>query len=515
MGFNRGQPLQSAKRNCPSARAHPSVISDYIDNERARNRFLGPIPPTHLPHVHVSKFGVIPKGHTPGKWRLITDLSSPRGLSINDGIDPVMCSLSYVTVDQVATVAASLGRGSLLAKIDIESAYRIVPVHPHDRPLLGVRWNNEVFVDAMLPFGLRSAPKIFTAVADALQWVIQRRGVTFIWHYIDDFIMCGPPASSVCAGSLQTTISVCAELGMPVAEHKTAGPATCLVVLGIEIDTMAGQLRLPLDKLQRLKALLSSWQHKKYCFRKELESLVGLLNHACKVIRPGRSFLRRMIDLLHRADEGMAPCPQHHIRLNEGFRSDLYWWMSFCTGWNGTSFWPRLAAPGQAVASDASGSWGCAAYWHPFWFQIRWSPRSDHLPIAVKELLPILVAAATWGSQWAGLSIQCYCDNQAVVDVIRSRSSPHKHMMHLLRCLFFYEAFYHFSLVCSHIPGKMNELADDLSRDRYPSFQSKVQGACPRPSRVSQPLIDLLLDPKLDWLSLSWRQRFTSTVNMV
>ena len=83
-----------------------------------------------------------------------TDLSSPKGFSVNDDINPAFCSLAYITVDQIAAVAASLGKGALLAKMDIESAYRIVPVHPEDRALLGVRWKGAVYVDAMLPFGL-------------------------------------------------------------------------------------------------------------------------------------------------------------------------------------------------------------------------------------------------------------------------------------------------------------------------------------------------------------------------
>ena len=87
---------------------------------------------------------------------------------MNDGIDSPLCSLAYTTVDQVAELVVELGKHTLLAKVDIESAYRLVPVHPHDRPLQAVKWGGKSYVDPMLPFGLRSAPKIFNAVADAL-----------------------------------------------------------------------------------------------------------------------------------------------------------------------------------------------------------------------------------------------------------------------------------------------------------------------------------------------------------
>ena len=100
---------------------------------------LGPFPnASALPPIHINRFGVIPKGHNTGKWRLITDFSFPPSQSINDGIDPSLCSLSYISVDQVADIATQYGRGVLLAKVDIESPYSLIPVHPQDHPLLAV-----------------------------------------------------------------------------------------------------------------------------------------------------------------------------------------------------------------------------------------------------------------------------------------------------------------------------------------------------------------------------------------
>ena len=64
----------------------------------------------------------------------------------------------------------------------------MIPVHPHDQHLLGVRWNDSYYVDRMLPFGLLSAPKIFSVVADALQWMLSQRGISNLLHYLDDFI---------------------------------------------------------------------------------------------------------------------------------------------------------------------------------------------------------------------------------------------------------------------------------------------------------------------------------------
>ena len=128
-----------------------------------------------------------------------------------------------------------------------------------------------------------------------------------------------------CKQALATLDGMCTQLGIPIAEHKRDGPTTCLTFLGIEVDTITSQLCLPADKLCRLQTLLTDWGDRKVC--QELESLVGLLNHVCKVIRCGCFFLRRMLDLLHGVPMHCL-CP-HSIRLNRAFRLDLAWWHSF------------------------------------------------------------------------------------------------------------------------------------------------------------------------------------------
>ena len=154
-----------------------------------------------------------------------------------------------------------------------------------------------MYIDTALPFGLRSAPKIFNAVADGLTWILHSGGVRFVLHYLDDFLIAGPPASKECDQALRATLQICEELGIPIAEEKVEGPGTCLTFLGIDIDTERWQLRLLGEKLQRVRILVSSWRRKKGCTKRELLSLIGMLQHASKVVHPGHSFLYRMIDL--------------------------------------------------------------------------------------------------------------------------------------------------------------------------------------------------------------------------
>ena len=334
--------------------------------------------------LHISRIGVIPKPHQPGKWRLITDLSSPKGGSVNDGVFPGLCSVSYASVDDAVRCVMSLGKGALLAKFDIASAYRVIPVHPEDRRLLGMRWRGELLAERALPFGLRSAPKLFTAVADALLWIMGRHGVSHALHYLDDFLILGPPNSSGCSRSLEISLELCRVLGVPIAEHKLEGPAPVLSFLGIELDTTSSTLRLPPEKLGRLKSVVTSWQLRKCCRKRELLSLIGQLQHACRVVRAGRTFLRRMIDL------SVVPKElDQWVRLNSAFRSDLHWWVVFLEDWNGVGLCSSVLQrpPSATVTSDASGRWGCGAFTHSGeWFQFQWHKAWEHVHITVKEL---------------------------------------------------------------------------------------------------------------------------------
>ena len=137
IGFS-GSKLQSTKKNLQSTVAQPKVVEDYIHHELALRRMSGSYPSSRCRDVHINRFGVIPKNHQPDKWRLITDLSYPPGGSVNDGISPALCSLSYVTIDHAILSILQSGRGIILAKIDIKSAFQLLPVHPADRHLLGM-----------------------------------------------------------------------------------------------------------------------------------------------------------------------------------------------------------------------------------------------------------------------------------------------------------------------------------------------------------------------------------------
>ena len=107
-----------------------------------------------------------------------------------------------------------------MAKLDLKSAYRMVLVRSADQHLLKIEWGRSVYSDCTLPFGLCSAPKLFTVVADKLAWEMSREGIIDVIRFLDVFFLR--------SSALHTALSLCEHLGFPVAPDKVEGPSTVL-----------------------------------------------------------------------------------------------------------------------------------------------------------------------------------------------------------------------------------------------------------------------------------------------
>ena len=173
--------------------------------------------------------------------------------------------------------------------MDIKSTFRLLLVHLADCHLLPMEWNRGIYIDTCLPFSLRSAPKLFKILADLFSWLLDQQGASPTIHYLDDFLMMGPAGNPTCFNNLNIMTDIAKYLGIPLAMEKLERPSHCLTFLGIVLDMQEKQARLPDDKLMRIKCQLSTWLHQKKATKMEVLSLVGLLQHASKIVRPGHS----------------------------------------------------------------------------------------------------------------------------------------------------------------------------------------------------------------------------------
>lgn len=307
-----------------------------------------------------------------------------------------------------------------------------------------MRWNNLIYVDGMLPFGLSSAPKVFNALADALEWIVAQEGVESIFHYLDDFAVVGKPDSLECQRALDILIHTCKQLGVPLAVDKQDGPTMIITFLGIIIDTLKQELRLPEDKLRRLLELHGGTVGAQEGMHPERTRISARDSPPRMQSNPLRAHL-------HKADSfppkhSKMPAPPHQAQqrnevrsgLVEGFCSPVEWYIA------------HNPSQQQGIFTNIRcfgtlGLWGMA--------QLKMVPAV----MESKELIPIIVATVIWGHMWKGGNVIARCDNIAVVAVLNSRYSKDTHLMQMLRCLFFVEAHHQFKIEAVHIRSRSPE----------------------------------------------------------
>lgn len=242
----RGNMSVGANKNLKSARDNPTHVTEAIKKEVDRGHTLGPFSSPPFPTLHVSPLGAVPKKD--GTYRLILNLSSPAGSSVNDGIDEDEFSVKYSSFDEAVELVRTQGKGAFMAKVDIKHAFRNCPVRIQDLPLLGMFWQGAYYIDTRLPFGSRSSPFIFTQFSNMLCWIIAFVcGIAGVIHYLDDFLLVAPNRQQ-CQSHMQIVLNLFSHLGVPVAMDKLVGPAAKLTYLGIEIDATNSIIRLPADR---------------------------------------------------------------------------------------------------------------------------------------------------------------------------------------------------------------------------------------------------------------------------
>ncbi|XP_063797403.1 uncharacterized protein LOC134958620 [Pseudophryne corroboree] len=417
-----GEVSVKALRNLQSARALPSVLREKVDKEVRMGRMEGPFSSPPVDDLIISPVGVVPK-KTPGAFRLIQHLSYPSGSSVNDAIPPAHCSVVYQSFDEALELVRSYGPGALMAKIDVESAFRLLPLHPDSFRFMGFRNGAEYFIDKCLPMGCSVSCSFFERFSTFLNWCVESSsGAHGVAHYLDDFLCVGPANSPRCSDLLFSIRALFYHFGVPMAEDKTEGPVSCLSFLGIEIDTVAGSCHLPQAKVAKLREVICQFVMSRKVTLRQAQSLLGLLNFACRVIPMGRVFCRK----LERATAGCAR-PHHFIRLSSEIKRDLAVWASFLEDFNGVRIWlaPTIDNARLQLFTDAAGSSGFGCYLVGSWCVASW-PEEWHRKGFTKDLLlleqfPIMVALEVWGDRLAHRSILFRCDNLGVVHAINNQ----------------------------------------------------------------------------------------------
>ena len=467
--------------NLVSAYQQPEVIDDTLKRECELGRILGPFESPPLPNFRTSGLGLVPKHD--GGWRTIYHLSAPLNSSVNNFINPDDYSLSYCSIDDAYAFINELGPGTLLSKIDLKDAFRLIPINPSDWNLLGIHWRGKFYVDTCLPFGLRSAPYLFNRLSQMIHWILTNNyEVQHLLYYLDDFLTAGPADSPVCSRNLNAMLTLCQNINAPVKTSKIEGPSTSITFLGIHLNTVTMEASITAERKESLLEELRDLHQQHKCTKRQLLSLIGKLSFSCKVLPSGRIFLRRLIDLSTTVKQ-----LHHHIRLTMEARLDLQWWLAFLPHWSGrglilNTHWTLNTK--MQLFTDASGHEGWGAYWSGRWLQDHWSPKQKEMSIAWKELYAIVMAVHTWGVLWQRQKILFNCDNQNVVGIWEKGSTKSPEIMALVRLLYFCAARHNIHVCVQHIPGNSNNIADAISRFQNAHFKELAPEAEALPENI-------------------------------
>lgn len=482
-----GERNNTLSPNLKSAKEHSNIIRRKLLKEAAGGRIAGPFLTPPFQNFKVSPIGVVPKKDQ-GEFRMIHHLSYPKhsGLSVNEQIPCEFTQVNYESLDDAIDIIKQIGTNTFMAKTDIQSAFRIIPVHPEDYCLLGFKWEEGFYYDRCLPMGAASSCQIFERFSTALKWIGQHKfGIQFIVKILDDFLFLAPSAKQATA-ALASFKEICSKIGVPLNNDKTFTASTTMEFLGITLDSTKMEARLPEAKLSKVKTILFSLLDKQSCSLRSLLSIVGLLNFACSVVKPGRAFLRRLIDL----SIGIKKL-HYHVKLKSDVKNDIRLWLEFLKDFNGKSMFINeqwLSCEAICLYTDSAGSKGYGAVYKSKWFYGKFPMCWRGANITFLELYPIVVALYTWGCRLKNHSVTFCTDNEALVAIINKQTSKLPCIMFLVRKLVLITLRCNIIFKAKHIRGKHNILADALSRFQIQQFKQLAPYCDPNPTELAHHL---------------------------
>ena len=287
------------------------IALDLLIAELLRKRVIEPVPPQQA--CFFSRVFLRPKPN--GKWRLILDVSELNKY--------VKCQTFKMDTAQV--VRDAISQDCWATSIDFSDAYHHIPMSDSHRKYLCFQVNGILYWYLALPFGLNTAPSVFTTVMKPLKsWGRER--LTLLFQYLDDWFNAEPTALAALKNTV-TFIYKCIELGLIVNLDKSdVQPTQSIIFLGIVFDFVAGKVRPSEKALGEIKVKIDRFLQSSTPSLKLAESLHGKMASVEKTVRFGRLHLRNL-----QAQIKMAlPLGRHRstcVCLTSKVRSDLMWWL--------------------------------------------------------------------------------------------------------------------------------------------------------------------------------------------
>ena len=446
--------------NHHSARYYPEAIQQYIVKETSLGTLVGPFDtPPFTPWCHVSPLMSRPKSDS-AERRIIVDLSYPDG-GINAHIPkntiagrPVAHTLP--TIQHAIDIIHEQGiENAFMASVDISRAYRNFSTCPADWPLLVIKNNKEYFWDRAMPFGSRMSSYFMTSIANFIIRALHNRGVTAL-IYLDDILVIGPDESQT-ETAYKEVLSLLTDLGLPIAHHKLFPPSRKLVWLGICMDLDNNCLSIPDKKLEEMRSNITDIKGCHHLTVRQMQSLIGTINHIGKAVPPARLFMCRLLESLRGAQGD-------HIDVTPSILADINWFDRYLRDFNGRAI-ITTATPSIIIEADACLT-GMGAHDGRSFYSMPVSERmAQKHSISRIECINCLLAARTLlGEADKGTTVEIRCDNEATIYTYRYGRAKDSVMTACARAMWYLGASLNINFCFVHVPGVNMNVADALSR---------------------------------------------------
>ena len=466
------------KNNIPTDLA--PIADDWLRAELGLGRVVGPLSPDSLPWSpatsRVSPLGLVEKVGSNGKLKFRTTTNFTAS-GVNDCISDSTAAVSYPLVADIARLWNHLPASAAGVVVDVEAAFRQIPISPLDYPDLLFEWRGQLYLDTRLPFGIRSGPALYDAVGAVIQFILERACSRRVIRYLDDHGLAEANIAR-CTVFLSRFLAACAVLGLPISLDKLLSPAQLFKFLGLLWDLLHRHLSLPSSKWAKFNLAMSKVSASTICAVPDLQRLTGLLQHMTIVLHHGRAFIQRLFPAAYPPTPDPRQWRFMSRRLNAGMRADLAWWRSIEA--RAASFTRAFASfapfvPQVIVHTDAStsgfGAWTSEGFWIAGAWPSGYSLTDAGTSTLFLEIAAVFMAVSTWSHLWRSKDILFRCDNLGVSQAWNSRSSHAEKPMEIIRSLvslLIASGVGHFSI--TWLSTTENFIADTLSRLQNPSL---------------------------------------------
>ena len=367
----------------------------------------------------------------------------------------------HFKMEGIHSLKSLLQREDWLIKIDLKDAYFSIPVSQDHRKFLCFRVEDKRYQFNCLPFGLASAPWVFTKTLRPVAALGRELGMRLI-IYIDDILLMAESEEKA-RDQASGLVYLLQCLGFIINTGKSIlKPTQSLEFLGFTINTVAMELSLPPAKIKKIRAESRKLLEAGQSSARALSRLIGKLNAANQVIPPAPLFYRHLqMDLataLRAADQDY----ETSLTLSSDSREELMWWDSQMIKWNGKTV--LSAEPDLTIESDASSQgWGASCQGTSTGGP--WSIQEKSRHINCLELLAATLALKTFVKDKRGVSVLLKIDNTTAVAYINNHGGTvSRELVSLTRDLWMWCLERNIHIQAQHLPGVLNRTADWESR---------------------------------------------------